>query len=406
MSQLSILHRATRAKAHLLVVDDNAAMRALLKGILTDEGLSVELASSAAMARQALRDRGDHFDIVVSDINMPLESGFDLLQWIKSDASGLSDMPVLLTTAELPDAESRLRGLALGAVDYVVRPVDLREFALRVLHAVESHQRMRLLQKALQDSQSLAMVGRLFAASNHEIKNLATIVGVTADQVARLVEVRLSDLQPRESESIQALRDSAGLLVDVARHISDLLDPMAQALKGPIDLSSVVRHVIGMMRARVRPILLEADEHSCPEGVWALGHDLRVKQVLINVILNAVDAIHELSPSLSGLIQVGWGSDDSGCFIVVKDNGIGMADPGVKSDFTAFSTTKKLRGGQGLGLWLCARLLENVGGHLTLASEGVGKGVIARVTLKKASIHDRSVAPSDLEQYFLSQDEL
>ena len=309
-------------------------------------------------------------------------------------------MPVLLTTAELPQAEHRLHGLMLGAVDYVVRPVDLREFALRVIHAVENHQRIRALETALQDSQGLAMLGRLLAASNHEIKNLASIVTVTADHVARIVESRVHEPSPRETATVKALTESAGLLVDVARHITDLLEPGIPSHRNPINLSVLLPQVVSMMLLRVRPIHIEYGSEETSGPIWALGHTLRIKQVLVNLILNAADAIHEFTPDCGGFIRVEWGYHESHTFVLVKDNGIGLSHPGVRAEFVAFATTKKLRGGQGLGLWLCSRLIENIGGRLTLESYGVGKGATARITLPRASDCDTSETELDLEQYF------
>ncbi len=398
MNQTSSLMRKVRA--HVLVVDDSVAMRKLMQTVLEEEGLSVELAPSVAAARQLLSQDGLRFDIVVSDINMPVETGFDLLKWIKSEQSPIPLMPVLLTTAELPQAEHRLHGLMLGAVDYVVRPVDLREFAVRVIHAIENHQRIRSLETALQDSQGLAMLGRLLAASNHEIKNLASIVTVTADQVARIVESRVPEPSPRETATVKALVESAGLLVDVARHITDLLEPGIPSHRNPINLSVLLPQVVAMMLHRIKPIHIEHESQENSAPIWALGHTLRIKQVLVNLILNAADAIHEFTPDSGGFIRVEWGYHESHTFVLVKDNGIGLSQAGVRAEFVAFATTKKLRGGQGLGLWLCSRLIENIGGRLTLESDGVGKGATARITLPRASDLDTSETELDLEQYF------
>lgn len=393
-------------RAHILIVDDNQGMRALLGEALKDEGLSVETAASVAEARHGLSHNGDRFDMVVSDINMPVETGFDLLAWIKSEASPVAHLPVLLTTAELPEPEHRLHGLTLGAVDYVVRPVDLREFALRVIHAVENHQRIKFLQGALQDSQSLALVGRLLAASNHEIKNLAAIVQVTADQVARIMETRLPTPTAREIGAVKALQSSSELLVSVARHISDLLEPGASTQTSPLDVVHLCRQVASMMQHRVKPIVLEFDESSGRGPLWGLGHELRLKQVLINLILNGADAIQEYSPDMGGVITLGWGQDHRGCYVTVKDNGIGFPTAGVRTEFEAFATTKKLRGGQGLGLWLCARLIANIGGQLSLASDGLGQGATARLTLQSGKAPLKIMGMEDLEQYFLPEDEL
>jgi two-component system phosphate regulon response regulator OmpR len=397
---------SSSSKARILIVDDNRGMRGLLAEALKDEGLTVELAGSAAEAREMLALDGNRFDMVVSDINMPVETGFDLLTWIKSDKSPVIHLPVLLTTAELPEAEHRLHGLSLGAVDYVVRPVDLREFALRVIHAVENHQRIKSLEKSLQDAHGLSLVGRLLAASSHEIKNLAAIVQVTADQVARIMEARLQAPTVRELSAMKALQSSSELLVNVARHISDLLEPGPSSQRKPVDVVVLCQQVAAMMQHRVRPVALSFDEAWGPGPLWALGHEMRLKQILINLILNGADAIQELGLETGGEIVLGWGGDEEGCYITVRDNGIGLPVPGVRSEFEAFATTKRLRGGQGLGLWLCSRLVENNGGRLSLASDGVGQGVTARISLVRCHSEGSHTVSENLEAYFLADDQL
>jgi signal transduction histidine kinase len=133
---------------------------------------------------------------------------------------------------------------------------------------------------------------------------------------------------------------------------------------------------------------------------------MRLKQVLINLILNGADAIQELGEDTGGEIILGGGEEGGECYITVKDNGIGLPVPGVKSEFAAFATTKRLRGGQGLGLWLCSRLVENNGGRLSLASDGVGRGATALITLPLCHAEIERTVPEDLEAYFLADDQL
>src|SRR5688500_1343982 len=95
-----------RDKIKILVVDDNPAVLKLLGSLFEEQGKSVTLAGSAAEARKSLNDAPGTFDLVLSDISMPGETGFDLLSWIKRDDSPHKDLPVLLTTAQLPEAEN------------------------------------------------------------------------------------------------------------------------------------------------------------------------------------------------------------------------------------------------------------------------------------------------------------
>ena len=115
------------AGRHLLVVDDDDRIRELLKEFLAREGYRVTGAAHAAAKR--LMELIE-FDLVVLDVMMPGESGFDLTTWVRSKAE-TSKTPVLLLTAR-GDPDDRIEGLSRGADDYMSKPFDPRELALRV----------------------------------------------------------------------------------------------------------------------------------------------------------------------------------------------------------------------------------------------------------------------------------
>ncbi len=104
---------------HLLIVDDDRRIRSLLSRYLLSEGYRVTTAESAADARARLA--GLDFDLLILDVMMPGESGFDLVKSIRRS----STVPVLILTAR-DAAESRITGLELGADDYVVKPYEPR----------------------------------------------------------------------------------------------------------------------------------------------------------------------------------------------------------------------------------------------------------------------------------------
>ncbi len=113
---------------HLLVVDDDDRIRNLLKQYLKREGYRVTGASDAASARRLMETLD--FDLIIVDVMMPGEDGFSLTAWVRGRAES-SRTPVLILTARgLPD--DRIEGLSLGADDYLAKPFDPRELALRV----------------------------------------------------------------------------------------------------------------------------------------------------------------------------------------------------------------------------------------------------------------------------------
>ena len=116
------------AGRHLLVVDDDDRIRELLKEFLAREGYRVTGAAHAAAARRLMELI--EFDLVVLDVMMPGESGLELTSWVRNKAQ-LSRTPVLLLTARGEPAD-RIEGLSRGADDYMSKPFEPKELALRI----------------------------------------------------------------------------------------------------------------------------------------------------------------------------------------------------------------------------------------------------------------------------------
>lgn len=110
---------------HLLVVDDDRRISALLSRFLHGEGYRVTTAQNAAEARTKLE--GLKFDLLILDVMMPGESGFDLVAAVRRRSA----VPILMLTAR-SEAESRIHGLELGVEDYVAKPFEPRELSLRI----------------------------------------------------------------------------------------------------------------------------------------------------------------------------------------------------------------------------------------------------------------------------------
>ncbi len=119
---------------HLLVVDDDRRIRDLLSRFLASEGYRVTTAETAADARAKLE--GLSFDLLILDVMMPGESGFDFAQALRGTAN---NVPILMLTAR-DAAESRIKGLEIGADDYLSKPFEPRELALRIANILKRAQ--------------------------------------------------------------------------------------------------------------------------------------------------------------------------------------------------------------------------------------------------------------------------
>ena len=214
---------------HLLIVDDDDRIRELLKEYLARDGYRVTGAAHAAAARRLMELI--EFDLVVLDIMMPGESGLDLTTWVRSKAD-TSRTPVLLLTAR-GEANDRIEGLSRGADDYMTKPFDPRELALRIEAILRRtggkpmSPREIKLGTAVFDMERLELTRdgaplRLTEAEAHLLKTLAlsahapveriSLSPDTADITGRAVDVQVTRLRrklevdPKNPRYLQTVR--------------------------------------------------------------------------------------------------------------------------------------------------------------------------------------------------------
>jgi two-component system, OmpR family, phosphate regulon response regulator OmpR len=115
--------------AHLLIIDDDRRIRALLSRTLSAEGYRVTTAADATEAMARLKSIS--FDLIVLDVMMPGEDGFAFAARLRADRTELAHVPILMLTAR-SEADDRVRGLEAGVDDYLGKPCEPRELTLRI----------------------------------------------------------------------------------------------------------------------------------------------------------------------------------------------------------------------------------------------------------------------------------
>ena len=110
---------------HILVVDDDTRLRGLLTKYLVDSGFNVSMAKDTTEARELMSKT--QFDLLVLDVMLPEESGMDFAEKIREN----SKIPILMLTA-MGDQNNRIKGLEIGADDYLSKPFEPKELVLRI----------------------------------------------------------------------------------------------------------------------------------------------------------------------------------------------------------------------------------------------------------------------------------
>ena len=199
---------------HLLVVDDDARLRELLRRYLSDSGFRVTGAADASEARRQLAAFA--FDLVVLDVMMPGESGLDLTRVLRADGS-TKPIPVLLLTA-MADPEDRINGLEQGADDFLAKPFEPRELVLRIRNIL---QRRPSAPEEAATPRDLRFAGLRFDLERGELFSGDDLIRLTAAESALLMSLaqRAPDAVSREelSQSAQFSGNVRNVDVQVTR---------------------------------------------------------------------------------------------------------------------------------------------------------------------------------------------
>ncbi len=124
-------------KNHILIVDDDDRIRSLLKDYLAENNYIVSTAENANQAKEKLNYI--KFDIIILDVMMPGQSGYELTKEIKKKIK----VPIILLTAK-GEVENRIKGLELGADDYIGKPFEPKELLLRIKNIINKNNKIDL----------------------------------------------------------------------------------------------------------------------------------------------------------------------------------------------------------------------------------------------------------------------
>ena len=193
-------------KFHILVVDDDDRIRELVKEYLDDNGFIVSTGNSAEEAK--IRLQYFKFDLIVLDVMMPGQSGFELTQEIKKK----SNVPIILLTAK-GEVENRIHGLELGADDYLGKPFEPKELLLRIKNIIKKSKKIDLSKinqigeaKVDLNKMSIQLKNKVSKINNSEKKVLVEMLANPGKTYSRTEIGEISNISQERSIDVMITR--------------------------------------------------------------------------------------------------------------------------------------------------------------------------------------------------------
>jgi signal transduction histidine kinase len=326
---------------------------------------------TAEEMRAALRAGG--FDLVVSDWNLPRFQGSQALDLARSLAPHL---PFLIVSGEVGE-EVAAEAMRRGAHDFVAKGNLSRLTAAieRELLAAETRAALADTHHRLLIADRMISMGVLAAGIAHEINNPLSYLLANVDlalEVARDAGPGGIDAQATAQlrEDLAEARGGALRIRDIVEDMRVFSAPQAEQA-APVDLNRVVESIARMAKSQFRYAAeLVVELRPVPA---VRGSESRVGQVLMNLLVNAAQAIELVDrPDRRVHVRTEPAGDDA-VRVSVSDNGPGIPAGAQARLFEAFYTTKAAGKGTGLGLYICQGIVQELGGRIAVQSaEGVG----------------------------------
>jgi signal transduction histidine kinase len=347
------------------------------------------------------------WDIILSDHALPTYSGRTALMDLK--ASG-KDIPFILVSGTIGE-ELAVQILKAGAQDYVLKDHLTRLPAAieREIREAEGRIEQRRMREQMLISERMASAGALAAGVAHEINNPLAVIIANLDYISYvLAEVcqpknerngdlgagqeALDDCISEIEAPLRDAREAAHRVKDIVRDVKIFSRPNPEQ-HGAVDIHRVIESSLRMawneVRHRAR-VVREFGE--IPE---VQGNESRLGQVVLNLIINAAQAIPEGRAEQNEIKISTAATSDGGVLLEVCDSGAGIPPAVIDRIFDPFFTTKPVGIGTGLGLAVCHRIVSSMGGQISVRSEP-GKGSVFSVLLQRTTqelTHQPASAP-------------
>ncbi|MFP4487451.1 MAG: response regulator [Campylobacterales bacterium] len=398
----------------LLYVEDEPVNQEYFASIFRDIFSEVRCASDGKEGLEIFKEYRP--DMVISDLRMPKKDGLEMLKEIKEIDQ---DVETIITTAH-SDADFLLKAIELGIDRYLIKPIHSAKLKKALELSVQSIARKRaLIEKAELSEELEELTTHLEKRVKEETKKrisqeqiliqqskmaqMGEIIGVIAHQwkqplsVISLIFQMLKDDLSSEQKNSEILKeyidDGMQQVIFLLNTMDDFRNFMKPSMqKTDFNITKTVESVNEIISALMLKSNIEVEIKSEDEVLLVYGYENELKQVFLNLLSNAKDAVVDLrdkdgirKSEFKGKVNINISKEDNYAKIVFQDNGKGIDEAMLPVLFDQYTSTKG-ENGTGIGLYMSKTIIEqNMNGQIWAENSPHGASFICKIPLSVQS---------------------
>lgn len=374
--------------AHILIVDDTPRDIEALKTVLDDLGQHLIFATSADEAlRQVLQY---DFAVILLDVHMPIMNGFEVAKLIRSRKKS-SYTPIIFLSAISKDDENINEGYAMGAVDYVFKPINpiilrskvkvfvdlFTKSSIAVNLQNELTRRQQAEARALRQQKQLALteMNRLItmeeitSAISHELNQPLTVINTYINGCIHRINNGAFKLEEiTEALSYASMHaERAGAILHRIKGYMRKNDTYLES----VEINHLIENIKPLLQDKVKEsgikLKIQLSKNKLPK---LLLDKIQFEQVISNIIINGMEALQSFSTPDRLITLETKCQAKNNILINIKDNGPGINKDDINKVFDLYFTTKAK--GMGIGLSICRSIVEAHGGNIMVFNNADG----------------------------------
>ena len=370
----------------VLVVDDDPTNITVISGVLKDL-FRIKVATNGKQAL-AMARAPDKLDLILLDVVMPEMDGFEVCRHLKANPA-TREIPVIFLTG-VTDAENEEKGFEIGAVDYIHKPFSAPIVLVRVrtqlaLQAAlrqarearnQADELLHALRAELAGVARLTAMGELAASIAHEIRQPLAAVVNNANAGLNWLN--------NQPPNLKQVRAALKRIVRNLERGSDVIGSIQGMLKkgeqerARLEINDLIREVMTLVQGDLKDRGVSSRVELADDLPRVLADRIQLRQVILNLIMNAIEAMVSVSGRARVLRVRSENHGDNGVRVAVEDSGSGIPQEDMDRIFETFFTTKSE--GMGMGLSICRSIVASHGGRITVA-KGVPHGSVFQLIL-------------------------